>query len=58
MRNNTQQLGNHKRPGIDTPWDGPARVRRKKPKAAKPQPQLAFNFSTEISLQEPHAARV
>jgi hypothetical protein len=61
MRNKAQQSEQRKRPGIDVPWGGPPRVRRKKPKAEKP-PQLALSFSPEKPLhdlfQEAHASHV
>src|SRR5450755_2734696 len=43
MRNKAQQFEQPKRRGVDVPWDGPARFRRKQPKPAKPQPQLALS---------------
>jgi hypothetical protein len=50
MRNKAQQFEQPKRRGVDVPWDGPARFRRKQPKPAKPQPQLALGFSPTSSL--------
>ena len=44
MRNNAQQIG-PKALGILRPGDGPVRVRRSKPTAAKmPQPQFPLRF--------------